>query len=164
MFFPRQYLKFMCEAYRKEAEMFLLPCRKAERELLSLSLVPLGYIFGLFFFSPSISIHALFLVGVKTPKFCHSLLPPFSFGCFIPNRSSILHYTPYFRIRKTKHFSRGPSCVLSLSGPDPSQVCSGCVCSEVAEASLSSRFPWRLGLQVRPGCIQLTYSFNLGKN
>ena len=141
-------------------------CCHIEKQNGSCSLSPwslwatsLGY-----FFFPSISIHALFLVGVKTPKFCHSLLPPFSFGCFIPNRSSILHYTPYFRIRKTKHFSRGPSCVLSLSGPDPSQVCCGCVCSEVAEASLSSRFPWRLGLQVRPGCIQLTYSFNLGKN
>lgn len=128
------------------------------------SLSPSGLHLWVTFFFPFISIHALVSVGVKTPKFCHSLLPPFSFGCFIPNRSSILHYTPYFRIRKTKHFSRGPSCVLSLSGPDPSQVCSGCVCSEVAEASLSSPFPWRLGLQVRPGCIQLTYSFNLCKN
>lgn len=63
-------------------------------------------------------------------------------------------YTPYFRIRKTKHFSRGPSCVLSLSGPGPSGVCSGCVCSwRWPGRHWSSTVPWRLGLQVCPGAF-----------
>lgn len=95
-------------------------------------LVPLGYIFGLplspLYFHTCFLYFDLWVVAKVLPF----LLPPFSFGCFIPNKILYTHYTPtYFRIRKTKHFSRGPSCVLSLSGPDPSQVCSGCVCSEV---------------------------------
>lgn len=68
----------MSEAYRKEAEMFLLPYRKAEWVLLSLSLVPLGYIFGLPLFSPSISIHAFFIFGwCDDPKVLPFFAPPF---------------------------------------------------------------------------------------
>ena len=83
MSLPREYLKFMSEAYRKEAEMFLLPYRKAEWVLLSLSLVPLGYIFGLPLFSPSISIHAFFIFGWRDhPKVLPFFAPSFFIWLF----------------------------------------------------------------------------------
>ena len=71
----------MCEAYRKEAEMFLLPYRKAEWELLSLSLVPLGYIFGLFFFP--LYFHTCFIFGWREdPKVLPFFAPSFFIWLF----------------------------------------------------------------------------------
>lgn len=106
----------MSEAYRK-AEMFLLPYRKAEWVPISLPwslwATSLGYLFS----PPLFPYMLLISVGVMTPKFCHSLLLLFHLAVLFLTDPlySIIPHT--LGLEETKHFSRGPSCVLSLCSP-----------------------------------------------
>lgn len=145
--------------------MFLLPYIEKQNGCCysspwSLWATSLGYLFLPLYF------HTCFLyfrLGGWPQSFCHSLLLLFHLAVLFLTDPlySIIPHT--LGLERQNISSRGPSCVLSLSGPDPPRSALD-VFAQRWRRPLSSPVPLRLGLQVCPGCIQLTYSFNLCKN